>query len=275
MTLDKNIDTKIGSAPLRSETLLTGDDGTYQTLSRMSEFVLRDYKKKEFSAAVKKLERDNEHDTIESIFNFVVKNYPFRDDPKTAEFITAPIITLQKASPFEYQDCDDLSMLLAALLMNAGFKVRWKVISWRDTVPKHAFTHVYLIVKTKDGWMPLDPTLKEKGFARERAPINRAVTVDVKPMPKYQKTTLSDSSAIDLVDIGGSVLQRLIKGETKLSNVPTETVQRICQEGFKQRVKENAVTIVVAVAAYTLIVSLLTFLVMRLNHYKRVSRGEK
>lgn len=52
-------------------------------------------------------------------------------------------------------DCDDKSILLAALLLSIGHRCRFVAIG---RTPNH-FEHVYVEARAGKGWMPLDPSL--------------------------------------------------------------------------------------------------------------------
>src|SRR5918999_1080974 len=55
-------------------------------------------------------------------------------------------------------DCDDMTILLGAMLMSTGHPVRL-VLTGPDPLRQDLFTHIYLEVFNKGRWIPLDPTV--------------------------------------------------------------------------------------------------------------------
>lgn len=155
------------------DNLKAGDAGVYQTIAEMKRLVLRDAKNPKVIKLASSLKGDNDIATIYNIYTHVWKNFKYKSDPDDSEFVTAPIHIINDNSPYDYNDCDDLSSVLACLLLaaNSGFRPSFKTIAWR----KHAYTHVYCecYVPSLKGDIPLDPVMKEKGFGNERPKVIR------------------------------------------------------------------------------------------------------
>lgn len=96
---------------------------------------------------------------IFALFNFVQTNIRYVGDIAGIETLTAPVETLRQRAG----DCDDATMLLAALLESIGHPTRFFAMGFK----RGELTHV--IVETKfrhrptnphedPDWLPLDPT---------------------------------------------------------------------------------------------------------------------
>jgi transglutaminase-like putative cysteine protease len=55
-------------------------------------------------------------------------------------------------------DCDDMTILLAAMLKAIGHPVRLVLVGFNPN-RKTVFTHIYLEAFCKGWWLPLDPTV--------------------------------------------------------------------------------------------------------------------
>lgn len=99
---------------------------------------------------------------IGRLFEFVRDRITYRQDPVDAERVQDPVATLEIGSG----DCDDLVVLLAALLGSLGYWSRF-VAQTRDGLQ---FDHVYLETETPRGWLALDPTADGHGGVIRAAP---------------------------------------------------------------------------------------------------------
>jgi len=94
---------------------------------------------------------------IELIWNFVVRNVRYVYDTTNVDVFTTAEATLEAGGG----DCDDMTVLFAALLKSVGFQVRARVISTPDSPDE--WVHIYPMVGiSKDNptqWMPLDATV--------------------------------------------------------------------------------------------------------------------
>jgi hypothetical protein len=79
-------------------------------------------------------------------------------------------------------DCDDMSILLAAMLEAVGHPVRL-ALAGPDPLQPRLFTHVYLEVYYKGRWIPLDPTMpyppgwSPRTLVKKIIPIERSATM--------------------------------------------------------------------------------------------------
>ena len=154
--------------------LKPGDKGVVtQTVPKMIELGMRDAKDPFIIKIAKGKEGATDVETVENIYNWVWKTFPYEKDPDDAEYVTAPIHLVN--FNYEHCDCDDMTTLLIALLDSLGFRMYIKTIAWdkkRCTKNDCPFTHVYLVVEipSLDGYVALDAVQKSKGFGRENPP---------------------------------------------------------------------------------------------------------
>ncbi len=87
---------------------------------------------------------------INAIWNFIVLNLRYLQDVRGQD--TYP--TLRGALEQGGEDCDGFAICFASLLGAVGYPVAASVISVRGDT----WDHVYAVVKTRSGWVPLDPT---------------------------------------------------------------------------------------------------------------------
>jgi len=124
---------------------------------------------------------------IESIFRWVKDNIEFRGEYN--ETLQSPECTLNLRAG----DCDDQSLLLAALLASLGYETRFKTISMHG---EDDYSHVYAQVRDKrtGQWVSLDSTVERAYPGWEPDDISRAATYGAMP----SKPALSAESVIGL-----------------------------------------------------------------------------
>lgn len=156
-------------------TISSGDRGIRQTVrDHMIRLTRRDVKNPKIIAKARSLRGKNDEETILNTYKYVINNYSYKHDPEEYEMISAPVRILEGLPPEAGRDCDDLSVLLAALLRANGYTTYFKIIDWKPD--GGGFTHVYVMVHvpTIDAVIPLDPVMKMKGFGYEKSPVNRS-----------------------------------------------------------------------------------------------------
>ena len=82
---------------------------------------------------------------------WIGENIQYFRDPKGTETLQ----TAQKTIEFGYGDCDDMSILLAAMLMSVGIETRFKIIG------KDRPGHIFVEALVENGWLGLDPVARE------------------------------------------------------------------------------------------------------------------
>jgi hypothetical protein len=91
---------------------------------------------------------------IEALFEWVQHNVRYTKDPFRVEVLHAARRMLELRAG----DCDDMTILLGAMLEAIGHPVRI-VLAGPDPLRPRLFTHVYLEAYDRGRWIPLDPTM--------------------------------------------------------------------------------------------------------------------
>ncbi|MGR8981787.1 MAG: transglutaminase-like domain-containing protein [Gammaproteobacteria bacterium] len=91
---------------------------------------------------------------IEVLFEWVKKNIRYTRDIYRVELLHSA----RRLLALRAGDCDDLTILLGAMLKSIGHPVRLALVGFNPK-KKKLFTHIYLEVFLKDQWIPLDPTV--------------------------------------------------------------------------------------------------------------------
>lgn len=155
-------------------TIPGGDRGTKATLEKMREIVIASLKDKKHGAFLRglaiKITLDAGCKTKEfkceakSIFEWVRDQIKWIRDTRGFETLQYPYRTLA----FGAGDCDDLSILLAALSISVGIPTSFKAIA-ANPMRKDQYSHVYVIMDPmgQDKWIPADPTVKSAAFGWE------------------------------------------------------------------------------------------------------------
>lgn len=81
---------------------------------------------------------------------WVCQNIRYIPDPTDVELVKDPERLLQTGSG----DCDDIAVLCAALLLAVGKTPAFMLVAFHGAPMP---SHVFAVVKTPNGWVPLDP----------------------------------------------------------------------------------------------------------------------
>jgi len=101
--------------------------------------------------------RRNYQQIADAVYMWMKKNIEYINDPDGIEWLQ----TAKKTIELGYGDCDDQSVLAAALLSSIGVPTRFKVVK-ANPDRRNAYSHVYLQYHDKDRWKGFDPTLHTK-----------------------------------------------------------------------------------------------------------------
>jgi transglutaminase-like putative cysteine protease len=107
---------------------------------------------------------------MNALFNYVRANLRYTQDIENVETVKTPLrhLTDIKQRGIAYGDCDDATVLLGALLVNAGYSVRVVIIkSDRNTSGEYNHIYLYAKIPNTDAWVCLDATAKDKPFGFE------------------------------------------------------------------------------------------------------------
>ena len=161
--------------PVRYMVLSGGFAGTDQTVALMSQLAMGPYgarSPKIQASAVKILRgaqvapKDYTGEMV-ALHNWVRDNIRYTRDVVGQETLFPPEYVMYQT---QAGDCDDLSMLVAALCGSVGIPTRFKVIGQTPG----SYSHVYLEARPQNDWIPLDPIMRDKPAGWE-APASTAV----------------------------------------------------------------------------------------------------
>lgn len=90
---------------------------------------------------------------VEAVYGAVRNNVRYVRDTFNADLFQSPMRTMQ----FRSGDCDDFSILIAALLQSIGYPVRFRVIRTRGSSDwNHIYNMVGLPPRAPRKWVPVD-----------------------------------------------------------------------------------------------------------------------
>lgn len=110
---------------------------------------------------------------IRALFEWVRANVRYTRDPFRLELLHSARRMLELAAG----DCDDMTILLGALLEAVGHPVRLVVVGPSSRRPR-LFTHIHLEVRHQDRWIPLDPTMPHPMGWAPRTPVRQVISLD-------------------------------------------------------------------------------------------------
>ena len=95
---------------------------------------------------------------VRAIFEDFQRRARYTRDIDNVDTYQAPMRTLELG----VSDCDDASIYLAAALLAAGYKVKFRVIRTKDSSD---WNHIYVLAEIPDGkstrWIPLDASVRK------------------------------------------------------------------------------------------------------------------
>ena len=92
---------------------------------------------------------------IRTLFQWVSRNIRYTRDIYRVELLH----TARRMLQLRAGDCDDMVILLGAMLKSIGHPVRLALVGFNPRKP-NLFTHIYLEVFHKGWWTALDPTVR-------------------------------------------------------------------------------------------------------------------
>ena len=96
-----------------------------------------------------------------ALFDFVKRNIRYTRDIFRVELLH----TARRMLELKAGDCDDMTILLGAMLMSTGHQVRLVLAGFRPHKP-HSYSHIYPEVNVRGRWIAIDATVdKPIGWA--------------------------------------------------------------------------------------------------------------
>lgn len=149
-----------------AEPLLSGDAGVAQTIAQMRQLVdeaLRDPSIIRLATdIVRSVPAFDDYAETNALYEWVRRNIRFTKDPVNKEKLYPPAELLK----IRAGDCDDISMLLATLVMAVGYPARLMTVAASPSSPEQ-FSHVYMEAEIPAGsgqWIPMDPARADSQF---------------------------------------------------------------------------------------------------------------
>jgi len=149
--------------------LMNGEPGTAQTVALMRQLVdqaLADSSFVRFAIdIVRGVQAYDDFGEAEALYHWVKSHIRFTKDPLTKEKLYPP----QELLKIRAGDCDDISMLLGALLLAVGYPARLITVSANPQSPAE-FSHVYVEGEVPPGsgnWIPMDAARVDSQFGIE------------------------------------------------------------------------------------------------------------
>ena len=98
---------------------------------------------------------------VSALFDFVKRNIRYTRDIFRVELLHSARRMLELRAG----DCDDMTILLGAMLLSTGHPVRLVLAGFRPNRP-HAYSHIYPEVNVRGRWIAIDATMdKPIGWA--------------------------------------------------------------------------------------------------------------
>lgn len=173
--------------------LLSGEAGTKQTIALMRKLVDQAVSDARFVRFAKDVVRGvlpyNDIGEASAVYEWVKQSIRYTKDPVTKETLYPPMELLK----IRAGDCDDIAMLMGAIMIALGYPARLVTISANASDPNE-FSHVYLEAEVPPGsgqWIPMDAARAGAQFG-------------VEPPIYYRKRawSLTDNSYQDLSGCG-------------------------------------------------------------------------
>lgn len=145
---------------------------------------------------------------IKALFEWVQRNVRYTKDPFRLEVLHSARRMLELRAG----DCDDMSILLGAMLEAIGHPVRLVIVG-PDPLRPHLFTHVYLEVFYKGRWIPLDATMPHAMGWAPRALVKKVIPAERRSIMFAEDMELQGLDATPAVPDWLRSLLRAIRGQ--------------------------------------------------------------
>lgn len=170
---------KLGNLPqVQSSEIADGFAGNKQTLSKMIELA----KARRGNPMVRRLAENildhyqvGSHDyqrEVIAIGDFVKQKVRYTKDPAGIEYVQDPLLMIENMSKLGYVagDCDDMSLLVATLLLSVGHEPYFKVVKYSPN--SSSWNHIYVYVNARNTygdtkWISVDAIAKNKKIGYE------------------------------------------------------------------------------------------------------------
>ena len=195
---------------------------------------------------------------IKALFEWVQQHIRYTKDTFQVEVLHSAKRMLELRAG----DCDDMAILLGAMLEAIGHPVRL-VLSGPNPLRQDLFTHIYLEVFHKGDWIPLDATMPHPMGWAPRTPVKRIIAIErrssmlaedvelqgigaVRPVPDWLRGLIRSvrSEAIQPKDTRIKSLWDLLRQRQLLRRSPwlKAALHRIWNQGLSARPRPRTVS---------------------------------
>ena len=110
---------------------------------------------------------------IDALFRWVQRHVRYTKDPFRIEVLHSARRMLELRAG----DCDDMTIVLGALIKSVGHPVRI-VLTGPDPLRPDLFSHIYLEARHHDQWIPLDATMPYGMGWSPRTPVRQVLSIE-------------------------------------------------------------------------------------------------
>lgn len=127
---------------------------------------------------------------IDALFRWVQRHVRYTKDPFRIEVLHSARRMLE----LKAGDCDDMTIVLGALIKSIGHPVRI-VLTGPDPLRPDLFSHIYLEARHHDQWIPLDATMPYGMGWSPRTPIRQVLSIEEEQSDVRTATATRSASA--------------------------------------------------------------------------------
>lgn len=199
---------------IRLEKISGGYDGTLRTIEHIVELIkqgAKDFHVRQtaIDILVERAVKPKDYlGEIKALFEWVQQNVRYTKDTVRVEVLHSAHRMLELRAG----DCDDMAILLGAMLESIGHPVRL-ALSGPDPVRQDLFTHIYVEVFHKGRWIALDATMPYPMGWAPRAPVKKTIAIERRPNMMADDGELGGIDAVVVVPDWLKGLIRAVRSE--------------------------------------------------------------
>jgi hypothetical protein len=169
----------LSPARITIRTISKGYSGTYKTLQHIQDLIragAKDFYVRQKAIDILLQRRVQPKDylgEIQTLFEWVQQNVRYTKDPYRVEVLHSA----RRLLDLRAGDCDDMTILLAAMLEAVGHPTRLVIVGPNLLQPS-LFSHIYLEVNHQGRWIPLDPTMPFPMGWAPKAQVKKVISID-------------------------------------------------------------------------------------------------
>jgi hypothetical protein len=166
-------------ARIKIRTISKGYSGTHKTLQHIQALIragAKDFyvRQKAIDILLQRGVQPKDYlGEIQALFEWVQQNVRYTKDPYRVEVLHSARRLLDLLAG----DCDDMTILLAAMLESVGHPTRMVIVGPNRLQPS-LFSHIYLEVSYQGRWIPLDPTMPFSMGWAPKAQVKKVISID-------------------------------------------------------------------------------------------------